>query len=347
LSEALQTTFLTTYCDLPGLASLSSYAIQGRSDQFKSGQALARYATEELLLRRFAIIYPSPGGCRQLVEGFRSAAIEGGGEVISEVAYFPNTIDFSGPLKQTREAAVRRSFNDSLRTVYEMRGNLLLDGVPYIPSGRFLQSLTAPSATADDVSGGQTLSTLLLDSLWQENYRRARRWMEATGREIDSVLIPTPSLDGVLIIVEPGKSEIMAPQLARYNLNRRVFGNDAWIEREVLKRIERYVEGMIVADPLGQSVPDSAIAEFGKGMAAAGDKALTRSHLAGERAARMAATSGKLGGKSLRDRIASINGLPTFTGEVVMLREERVTRKVPLFVITAGQAVPLDGAPRR
>jgi len=335
-----KTTFLSTVASEPGLASIGPNVIQGRPDQRKVGEALAKYAIKDLQLRRFAIVAPVDLSLHQIAEGFREAVVEGGGEILSEAAYYPGLIDFAAPFKQIREAAVRRSFDDSLSYVYESSGALLLDDVSYLPSGADLQAVEAPTTTGMEFTGEYRLSRSFLDSLWQENYRRARRWMEATGKEIDSVLIPTPALDGVLIIIEPSLIEIVSPQLARYNLNKHLFGNDAWGDRDLLRRVARYVEGMVLADPLS-AIGDTLTAEFSKAMIETGDKTVTRSHFAGERAASMAVIAALGGSKGVRDCLATLTNLPTLSGRVSLLREERVVRETPLFLITNGEPIPL------
>jgi len=340
-STSLKTPFLSTYSGLTGLAAIGPEVIQGRPDLHRVGEALARYATEQLLLRHFAVIAPSESDAKQIADGFQEAAIESGAEIIASVSYYPGSIEFGPQLQQVREAALRRSFDDSLRFVFETSNAVMLDGMLYVPSGKDVQPSSA-TTVAESGAGAKTLSQAFLDSLWQDQYRRARRWMAATNREIDSLLIPTPTLDGVLMVIEPGVIEIAAPQLARYNLNRQLFGNEAWGNRELLRKVSGYVEGLIYADPLS-GARDSTDMEFTRAMAECGDLTTTRAHYAGERAAAIIAGSFlTLDHRPFRDRMATLYKLNTLSGQVSFLREERVVRETPLYIVRNGEVITLS-----
>lgn len=343
-STDLKTPFLTTVCGDEGIAAIGRWAVQGRPDYGKIGAALGRYAVVNLGLHRLAILLPAEPHSRQLARGFREAVAagddgsSGSAEILVETSFYPGTIDLTNYLLEIKNVALRRVFDDSLRAAFDGSGTVVLDGVVHIPSGAEVEPRPTPTLDETPTAGGLTLARRFLDSLWAEEMERVRRWMELTGRDVDSAAIDVPALDGILVVIEPGTAEIVAPQIARYNLNRQLIGNEAWGDREALRKTQRYVDGMVFADPLGLGT-DSLAAAFTAAMTAAGDKVITPLHLAGERTARLVRRAGGNCHRrdEFRDALASIPELPTLSGPVTLVREERVDRTVTLVLFKDGQ----------
>ncbi len=337
--------FLTTVCGSEGVASIGGYAFQGRPDHSLIGRRLAQFAVGELGLGRFGILAPNSTSGRQLTEGFKRVVRDHGCEILDEEVYYPGTEDFRVYFNRLRRIGLRFAFADSVRLYFNNHGALIIDSARVEPPARFLVVDTSQSFVEDSTIADTTwmLADEYIDSLWEAEHQRLRRWMETTGEEMDSLEIPVDAYEGFLLLVEPGHQEMLAPQFARANLRTRVLGGEEWSDRRALKRILGYVEGMVFADPLapvGGDEYDRFIEQVG-GMP---DDPLHRSALGGARAATMVefALRRAHDPESMRIALSQIRDLPTLSGKVSLLKEERVDRFVPLVQVIDGSIKPLE-----
>lgn len=343
-SSTLASPFLTTSCGANGLSVLGSNTVQARPDNSASGEALAKYAIEDRHIKRFALIHPNDRTSIQVADAFKAGLAKAGGELLAEVTFYPGTIDYSGALKTIRLAVLKFTMVDSLKAVFRATGSIVLDGQEFRPSGEQLEAATTPEMMNDEPSAPPRLATRFLDSLWEESLRRTRKIIEATGREVDSSAIPIPALEGLMMVIEPGSIEIVAPQLARFGLNNNLFGDESWGVPSSLRKVSRYVEGMVIADPYGIPAEDSTFISFKDSLGLYGDKEIRKQHLAGERAARMILAAYQTGGhrSAFRDRLLTLNQVKTLSGRVSLLTGAHKTVDAPLFVVREGRLQHLE-----
>ncbi len=328
-AQEVKIPFLTTLNADEGLASIGAYAFQGRADYFKCGQALAHWAVEHQGLNRFAMLYPLTKYGKQFAQGFRSFITESGGKILAEDTYYSGTSDFSGPLKSIREKGLRIQWDDSLRVAFETTGSLVLNG------GDF----TVKDSGPDSLFKVEELSQSFLDSLWNVQKRRLNRWMETTGRDIDSLSIPLRIFDGFLLVTEPDAIEILAAQFARYNFKTQLLGDENWADKETLSKVARYMEGLVYVEPYPPELNDEYYALSNEVSAVKEGTKMNRYHLAGERAARIVAFATKRIGQigDVRETLSLVRDLPTLSGLVSFVKEERVARNVALIQFRQGE----------
>jgi hypothetical protein len=165
--------------------------------------------------------------------------------------------------------------------------------------------------------------------------------MELTGNEVDSASLETPGVEAILTIIEPGSAEIVAPQLARYRLNKQLFGNEEWGEPETQRKVQRYIEGMVYVDPLAPLPVDSTLAATAPALLTPDARPPTdRIGLAGERAASMLIGAyERVREKRLyRDAVATLHKVETLSGPVSLVKEERIDREPGLMIFRDGKA---------
>jgi len=340
MAQADRVPFVTTACGGGALAAIGPFAFQGRPDFIGTGRALGRYAMLKLGLVRFGILAPLNRQGRQIVSGFKDAIETSGGEIIAEEVYYPGTRDFSTQLQRIRAIGHRLAYNDSLRTLYAGKGYIEVDWNRFKPSPEQLEPVLPPSDVelAPDEDTTWTLSTAILDSLWEADLARLREWTAETGQEIDSLEVPLDVYQGLLLVIEPGTVEITAPQFARFNLKTRLFGCENWADREALSRVKQYVNGIIYAEPLAANWGEDyyRFVAVATGEDSAG---INHYHLAGERAARMMTfAAGRADSpETMRIALSQIRNLNTLSGRVSLLKEERVDRRVTLVRFSNGE----------
>lgn len=167
--------------------------------------------------------------------------------------------------------------------------------------------------------------------------------MSFTKKEIDSLEIPLKVYNGFLLITEPGGIEIMAPQFARFNITTQLFCNEEWADREALYRVRNYINGIVFAEPLAAK-EDAEYMRFARQLSNFDSTHVNEHHLAGERAARIVEFGLERAQESdsLRKALSMVRELTTLSGEVSLIKEERVDRNVTLVQFSEGTFKVLD-----
>jgi ABC-type branched-subunit amino acid transport system substrate-binding protein len=343
-AECVNVPFLTTSCGAADLSAIGRNTFQGRADFHRIGRELGRYAILELELAHFAILAPRSDEGRQIARGFKESVELAGCEIIAEEAYYQGANDYSASFARIRATGLRRAYDDSLRGFWKSHGYILIDDTPYHPpqSAIIPEPLPPGLELEPEEEPTFTLSKALLDSLWEADIARQRRWIVNTKQEIDSLEIPLSVYDGFLMVIEPGAIPIAAAQFARFNFQTKLFGDENWGDREALARVQSYVDGLIYPEPLTVTGSED-YQHFSAEIAQSDGGPVNKQHLAGERAARMIAFAAAHadGPASLRLTLSQIRDLPTLSGTVSLLKEERVDRRVNLMQFIGGQFVTL------
>ncbi|MDP8229161.1 MAG: ABC transporter substrate-binding protein [Candidatus Electryoneaceae bacterium] len=323
--------FLTTLCPMDGLTTIGRNVFQGRADYHNVGNALGTLAmtmsdSSGNRLTRFGILAPLTSQGRQTARGFRELIIASGGEIIAEEGYYPGTQDLNAQLDYIRTTGFRLFYDDSLRQFYAEHQHLILETLPFHPSPQLLE----PILSTENDTMAWTLSSALLDSLWETNIIE---WRE----RIEDLQVPLDIYDGFLLILEQDRLEMIPPQFVRFNLQTQLFGGENWAQRDILNNIQNYADDLIFAEPYA--------VEYGEEydrfvrLMVDDDEQINRYHLAGERAARIMvfATQDVDGPASVRLALSQIRDLNTLSGKISFVQEERVNRSVTLTHFNNGQ----------
>ena len=333
--------FLTTLCPMDELTTIGRNVFQGRANHYKIGHALGTLAmtmsdSSGDRLTRFGILAPITSQGRQTARGFREAIISSGGEIIAEEGYYPGTQDLNSQLDYIRTTGFRRFYDDSLRQFYTEHQYLIVNSSHFQPSLRMLE----PILSSEGNTMAWTLSSVLLDSLWEMDIMDWRERIEDLQESLDIY-------DGFLLILEQGGLEIIPPQFVRFNLQTQLFGGENWANRDVLSNIRNYADELIFAEPFAVEYGEE-YDRFVRLVVGDDDEQVNRFHLAGERAARImvfATQEGVDGPDSVRMALSQIKDLKTLSGRVSFLQEERVNRPVTLTRFINGQFETVTLAP--
>ncbi len=353
ICEAEETPFVTTTCPVEGVAAIGRNVFQGRSDYAVIGRKLARHAISMMGLGQFGLLVPGNQEGRQIARSFEQDAAEAGVEILAEEFYYPGTQDFKTYFARMRQIGLRRAYDDSLKTFFAVNGYLMkdttyvteekvrafyfadsirwMDRLRYIPLDVCLDLVLPPEGIElePDELPGLTLSQSFLDSLWEFDHRRIRGWMVENKKDVDSLEIPLNIFDGFLFVIEPGMVQMVAPQFARSNIKTQLLGNESWGDAEALSKNSGYVDGLIFAEPIA-GVGGEEYYKFAEAVAGDSMAVVSPFHLLGERAARMIAFGARHAANraEMRQVLSQIRYLKTLSGEVSLLKEERVDRNV-------------------
>ncbi len=157
-----------------GLSSLSKYIFRNHLIISEEGRLLARYAVEEMGLKRFAIVAPDNYYGKSISEAFRAEVVRGGGEVVLEEHYPSGAKQFKqqmtalggidpGSIKQWR----RFSEEEFDRAVYNLKMKLL--SAP-IEEGLTLavNAFEIHGRRAEEMNYGRTMARRLIAELKRE-----------------------------------------------------------------------------------------------------------------------------------------------------------------------------------
>ncbi|MFN3821676.1 MAG: ABC transporter substrate-binding protein, partial [bacterium] len=339
--------FLTTSYSGDGLTSLGNKIFQGCPTDRKLGEGLGRWVVSQGNFK-VGVVYPLNSYGRTLTEAFTEEVKRAGGIIIAEEGYYPGTSDLTPYLLNLRMRGWRFLFDEFLKNQYDLQGFIQWRDTFFHPKPYQLAAETLNSGSIK-----LRLSSSLLDSLWQIALKeKITGWgksdvmssgsEEATPVIEDTLSIPTTVYQAVLLIIEPGMVGMVAPQWARVNFSAMLVGNEFWGDPENLITNARYLEGMVFASSSPINVDwekvdgDEVWGEIGS------DPELQKAFLEGERAAAMVIFSKER--SHTRDDFTSVLGmiwgLETLSGQVKLLKAERINRSVFLYRVRNGKIVP-------
>ncbi len=191
---------------MDGISSIGPNIFQVNSSLTIRGQALAEYAVSGLGLKTFAILAPVDEYGKSMRDAFVRTAERLGAEIVAEKWYYEDDMDLGPQFQEFRETGLRRMIKDSL--VVLVHGDEWTDEYDEQPG--------------DVLYVKQTFADL----------------MDSTG-------LAVTCYDGIFLPVYGEDLDYVAPQLANYNIDTRIFGGTFWHNPEKLEENERYTDGAI------------------------------------------------------------------------------------------------------
>lgn len=191
------------------LAKIDDLVFQFNNDMEMRGSALAEHAIQDLNMTTFATLAPADDYGNAITDAFANRVDELGGAIISQQLYYPGTTDFSPQLEMIREAGFRYSYRDTLR-------------------GQRRQSVMSS-----------------VDSMYTRFDRRARRQSGENTSLAKYTDISLRSIDGLFAPIYEEDIPYIASQYALFNIKARLLGGDTWNNPELLRRQQRYVNGVV------------------------------------------------------------------------------------------------------
>ncbi len=217
------------------LTTLSTGLFQFRATRERKAIALAEYAVQTLGLETFAIIAPSTEYGQQLADNFATRVDELGGIIQYQGWYVGEPEDLSkNHFRKIREIGLEELYlkmqEDSLR----------------------LDSLLTGLITEGDST-----------NIYEEQLKPILRKSRPTRG--DSLDVNLSHIDGMFFPVHDGSIPYILYQLAHNNLITHIFGDENWMDPEILKKNARYVPELtlVTGDRLGfQTLSQSHVDEY-------------------------------------------------------------------------------------
>ena len=217
------------------LTALSQEIFQFRATRERKAIALAEYAVQTMGLKTFAIIAPSTEYGQQLADNFASRVDEIGGVIQYQGWYVGEPTDLSNiHFNRIREFGLEELYQkmqaDSLRIDSLMLG-LITEG--------------------DSVN------------IYAEKLKPILKKSRPTRG--DSLRVKLSHIDGIFFPIHQGSIPFIASQLAHNNLETHVLGDENWLDREALRKNDRYLPRLtiVAGDRLGiQEINQDILDEY-------------------------------------------------------------------------------------
>jgi branched-chain amino acid transport system substrate-binding protein len=132
-----------------GLTGIGRYVFQLNGTLGDRGRALAEYACSSLGLKRFAVLSPADAYGRVVRKAFMEAVTAAGGEILADRTFSEETQDFSPILSSIREAGLKRSILDSIRTARGDVSGEVVKGAVDRKASRLLDERDVPVRSID------------------------------------------------------------------------------------------------------------------------------------------------------------------------------------------------------
>ena len=185
-----------------GLALTSDFAFQLSPDYGVIATKLANYALNQLELKTFAILAPLDDKGVGLADAFKQAVLDGGGEILVEEWYYPESDSYKEQFMSIRRKAIFLTTKDTLLLKY-------------------------PEFT-----------DFQLDSIIKEEQKLYHE--ENPDDEVDSLEIAIKNIDGLFIPIYEADLSKMTAQYAFYNIKAVLLGNDGWLNKDFLRKNKAY-----------------------------------------------------------------------------------------------------------
>lgn len=194
-----------------GLTELGSNVFQMNADRETKGRALAEYAFRYLNCRTFVTLSPQDNYGHEMTDGFSAAVDSLGGEIMAQKWYYGEPADLSRMFKALREAAFRRSLEDSLR------------------------------------ASGVTVDASNRNSFWRDyNYRVAMSNKDREGA-VELLSTPVNNVSAVFLPLYAEDIRLILYQLNSFNIRGLRLGGEHWqlLDSEARRELNRLLEGVV------------------------------------------------------------------------------------------------------
>jgi len=229
---------ITPTATYSGLSDLGPYVFQANVDYTNLGRYLGEYARTALNIKTVASLSPADSYGKEMTDAFCSEIDELGGRVISQQWYTDAPQELKYQFSNIRQLGL-----DLMRDRLEERKTRMIEKLRKM-------------ALNDSTWRSDSLYLLTRDKdcrLFRNgitsniSYRRAlicTGLMDSTEfimPKKDSVEFRINSIDGLLLPSRASDVELIAPQIAYYNLNTVILGNANWKDLSILRKQRGYL----------------------------------------------------------------------------------------------------------
>ena len=207
---------IITLTQKENIPEIGEYVFRNFITPERQVNALVSYATEQLGIRDFAILYPDEKYGETFMNLFWDEVIAHGGKVVGAEPYNPDGTDFAGPIKKL--VGLYYEIPENLKYIDETMGGKAPDKTP--TENIFeTQLLPLDEESASFGSGESEQPEAIVD--------------------FDALFIPDA----------PKKSGLIIPQLAYYDVNdTSLLGTNLWHSQSLIDMARQYVQGAIMPD---------------------------------------------------------------------------------------------------
>jgi ABC-type branched-subunit amino acid transport system substrate-binding protein len=221
-----------------GIAAVGNSVFQANPDYDTRGRAMARYAYQNLGLRKLAVLAPTNSHGRYLAEGFIREARALGARVIGVEWYERGVSDYSSQFRSLRRAGFRES---EVRYIAFGGKRSRADLMKLIDLGVSYRKLDSLMNKGGMVSATELLGperAAMLDSLGVETVVDESR--------VDSLEYPVEGIDGMYLpISSPEEIAGISSQVVYFNFATTLLGSGEWSSLRELHANRRYTGGII------------------------------------------------------------------------------------------------------
>jgi ABC-type branched-subunit amino acid transport system substrate-binding protein len=212
-----------------GVADIGSYVLRNFITPEMQVRSLVSFATGELGIRRFAILYPNENYGHRYMNLFWDQILDHGAVVKAVESYDPEGTDFAEPIQKLGGLFFALPDDLTGATIFGARGArsvLIGDSIDF-KSGVFADPL--------ELLSGLPLDREVIERL--ERRHRQDRWY------------PVVDFDALFIPDAPKKAGLIIPQLAYYDIRDvRLLGTNLWNSEALLQMSGDYMPDALLVD---------------------------------------------------------------------------------------------------
>ena len=228
-----------------GVPDLGNYVFRNFITPQMQVRSLVSFATEELNVRRFAILYPDENYGRRYMHLFWDQVIAHGGTVNAVEAYDPAGTDFAKPIKKMAGLFYDVPPDLNQESALEMIPEMVL----------LAPDQARPDAVAipDPVEriSGIPLDRETINDLSRRNPGRDDQWH------------PHMDFDAVFIPDAPKKAGLVIPQLAYYDIRDiLLLGTNLWNSKALLQMSGEFMKNTLITDAFFAESPSEQVQAF-------------------------------------------------------------------------------------
>ena len=294
-----------------GITSVGEFVFQLNADRERKGVALAEYAYSNLNCRRFVSIAPQDDYGQQMTDGLSAAVDSLGGEIFSQKWYYEGTLDLGRHFTAIREAAFRRTVEDTLKMT-----ELMVD---------------------------QSISNIDWLQLRQNISKRSRN----IDNDVKELSIPVTNIDAVFLPLYDEDIQLIAPQMAYYNIQAISLGGDKWqaLGIENRKELQKYIDGTIIASDYFVDWESERGQRFHDAFRTQSGVTPAKNEILGYDAANIMINcfrSGATTAKDIRSSLAELQGYPGMKGEISFNNSLRVNNRVNILKFNGAELIKVQ-----
>ncbi len=241
---------IITLTQKPHVTDIGDYVFRNFLTPEMQMKALVNYATDELHLRRFAILYPEETYGETFMNLFWDEVIRSGGEVVGVEAYDPTLTDFADPIKKL------------VGLYYDIPDDLVDEEARRVFSQSSLTPL-GPNMSSDSVfsfkSQGEDGLAAEMETVWPDETAQEP---EAEKQEQEPVQ-PIIDFDAIFIPDSADKAGLILPQLAYHDIKDvHLLGTNLWYSNKLIQMAKSHAEGAILPEGFFDLCKDERVSGF-------------------------------------------------------------------------------------